>query len=464
MSEGAIQPSKKICFAVLVHNKREVVLDMLDNIRVHCPNSSIVLFNGGLDPHLCDNLGYPVCPTSRKLKYGLTATYYLEVMEWLEQLDFPYDYLINLDSDSLFLRNGYETFIEEAMRDSDYMGVDVFYRNKSWICGKHLKKEWGMWKKLLLSDKFLGAFNVGQVISRRFVTQLLSWEKFGRLKHNLRITKAFGLDEIVYVMIAKRFGLKPRSYPRETGRSIRYRPYYRYQEVIKLMNKNSHSYLLHPVTRKMNDQARILIRDLTRKAWKKYLPAEIHAPEVHGSPEILRTGNKLQVVAPVSQGGFGHWTNSRDTTNSRWDGPVTFGSGKWVAFSMIRGSVYGNLEMIGRKEDRLIHIWRDEKSKEWNKTVCIAKGVHGSPCLTENQQGHFQLIAPLKKGGIGFWWRNNTDSQHPWFGPAIISQRQMDVVSLFNTANKRVVAVVAGDGRLFSYIRHNGAWRIGVTH
>ena len=118
-------PKSKICFAILVHEKRELVKQLIDNVRYYCPNSAIVLYNGGDDPTLCDGLGVPVCPSSRKLERGWTTVYFLETMEWLEELGINYKYFINIDSDALFIRKGYEKFIQNAMKDTDYMAVKL---------------------------------------------------------------------------------------------------------------------------------------------------------------------------------------------------------------------------------------------------------------------------------------------------------------------------------------------------
>ncbi|SEC70179.1 hypothetical protein [Paenibacillus sp. GP183] len=137
--------SEKICFALLVHNKRNVILDLLDNFRCYCPNSTVVLYNGGDDPLLCKDLGVLVCPASRKLEYGVTAIFLLETMRWLENIGYDFDYLINLDSDALFVREGYEEFIAEQMKNKDYMGVDTRIPNDDFYCGIQLRKEYDLW-------------------------------------------------------------------------------------------------------------------------------------------------------------------------------------------------------------------------------------------------------------------------------------------------------------------------------
>ena len=134
-------PKSKICFAILVHEKKDLVKQLINNVRYFCPNSTIVLYNGGFDRTLCEGLGIPVCPASHKLRYGHTAIYFLDTMEWLEEIGIQYEYFINIDSDALFISKGYEEFIHNEMKDTDYMGVDYRIPGKDWHIGRELKKD-----------------------------------------------------------------------------------------------------------------------------------------------------------------------------------------------------------------------------------------------------------------------------------------------------------------------------------
>ncbi|WP_438350067.1 hypothetical protein ACP8HI_05200 [Paenibacillus sp. FA6] len=179
-----IDRHKRICFAILVHSQRYVVINLLDNIRCYCPDSSGVLFNGGNDSELCEGLGYPVCPTSRKLSYGVTSIFTLEVMRWLEDINKSYDYL------------GVETKIPD----------DDFY------CLIQLRQE-----------PYYESFNVGQVYSKRLVKYLLTSDKYDLFHKTLQETQAFGVDELVFVTIADRLGIEVHPYQKEVSYIIRYR-------------------------------------------------------------------------------------------------------------------------------------------------------------------------------------------------------------------------------------------------
>ncbi|WP_078429820.1 hypothetical protein [Alkalihalobacterium alkalinitrilicum] len=271
--------SKKICFAILVHNKKEIIINMLENIRYFCPNSFIVLYNGSGDPGLCEGLGYPVCPSSKKLNYGFTTIYMLEVMKWLQEEQFNYDYLINLDSDALFARRGFEEFIQKEMQNVDYMGV-LLGQYFNWGGAPEIQAEWEKWKPIFQLDKYqyLGAFNVGQTYSKGLVDQILSYEKFELFEKNILDTKAWGTDEIVFANLAKRLGSKMKPYPRTAeaefvarqkkdpfyAMSIRYRPHYTKKEIQQCLKDSNHfhSFIFHPIYRTMQDEARKYIRSL----------------------------------------------------------------------------------------------------------------------------------------------------------------------------------------------------------
>lgn len=257
---------KKICFAILVHNYKESLLDMIQNIRYFCPNSSIVLYNGGDDPELCRGLGLPVCPSSKKLVYPTSiSTYMLEVMHWLIGINYEFDFLINLDSDCLFARQGFERFVENEMTNSGYMGVRVRKPTEAWIPYRNFRKEWPRWSSMFQLEELLCCFNVGQIYSRNLVKQIVAYNQTYKLDQKLLQTKSKGIVEIVYVSLAGKLGAKPKAYPTETAGSIRYRPHYTAKEVEQSLRSNPRQYLFHPVYRSMQDDARSWIRKLIRK-------------------------------------------------------------------------------------------------------------------------------------------------------------------------------------------------------
>lgn len=367
-------PKSKICFAILVHEKRELVEQLIKNVRSFCPNSAIVLYNGGSDRTLCEGLGVPVCPSSRKLKYGHTAIYFLETMEWLEQLGTQYEYFINIDSDALFIKKGYEEFIQNEMKDTDYMGVDFRIPSKDWYIGRELKKDVNRWKKLFNINPLYGVFNVGQVISRPIVKALLEPERMGKLRKALMETTSWGMDEIIFVNMAKELGFRQKKYPNPLdSEMIRYRPYFTLEEMIYYHTKNS-GYLCHPIIRDKADPVRKLIQH-----FEKGHDSELYTNKEY--PWHEDNPNNYSISLPIK--------------------------GK-----------FGILELVVRSGSALTHYWQPPGG-EWYKSEIFARGVMGIPILFETHSGVFVVVCKLINGEVCFWWRDSNAQNSPWYGPSV---------------------------------------------
>lgn len=255
---------KKICFGLLVHEKQDVIQDQIDNIKFFCPNSSIVIFQSGTDPVLCDRLSYPVCPTSFPLQWGKTLIwYYLNVMEWIEDIGYEYDYFINIDSDALFAKKGFEELINFEMKDADYMAAHFNVPSDNWDPGRSMKRVWNLWQPIFKLDHFYKCFGA-QVFSRNFVKQILSFNKLADMKRNIKQTEndVFALEEILFPTLAISFGIKTKPYPNQMDKWLRYRPHFSENELINAIKNNEDCYIIHPVYRDMNDKTRTFIRSL----------------------------------------------------------------------------------------------------------------------------------------------------------------------------------------------------------
>jgi hypothetical protein len=463
--EEATNRATKICFTLLIHNKLNVVLDLLDNIRCYCPNSSVVLYNGGDDSKLCKNLGYPVCPTSRKLNYGVTAIYLLETMKWLEDIEYDFDYLINLDSDALFVREGYEEFIAEQMKGKDYMGVGTKLTHEDSFIGNQVREEYDLWKPLFGKEPFYESFNVGQVFSRHLVRSFLKSKRYDDLKSNLKKTRAFGIDEVAYVTMTQRFGVKLNAYPKSTGNSIRYRPYFPLDETLGQLHRNKECYLLHPVPRDIKDETRVFVRSALKQQIQYNAEAQKYFLDTYigDMPFFIRrkksTGKTVEWLSASLEKGISYWRSENSSDKSYLYGPYTFGSDKVEAFTALE-THYGNIELICRVGNNLIHYWRDEKSGEWFKSPAFADGVKGTPVIIESSHGNFEVLAPLKKGGLGHWWRNNHHSDLTWTGPAAFGKDiYNEVILVENNSNQLTAVVKTNDGYRY-FVRDDGhSWK-----
>lgn len=258
---------KKICFAISFHENKEVIKDLLDNIRFFCPNSSIVLFRSGEDPNLFDGLSYPICPTSKSLTYGSGLIWFhLNVMEWLEKINLEYDYLINLDSDNLFAKKGFEEFVSSEMNGYDYMATHKRIPEPEWYPGLFMKRVWSTWQPIFNTADFVGCFNPGQIFSRNFVKKILNYSKLGQIKKAIEETETFAVEEIIFPTLAETLGVKAKAYPDKVQDWIRYRPHFSANEIQHGIDSDMDCYLIHPIHRDMNDDARTYIRNLTKKS------------------------------------------------------------------------------------------------------------------------------------------------------------------------------------------------------
>ncbi|MDP4105999.1 MAG: hypothetical protein Q8935_13755 [Bacillota bacterium] len=402
-------PKSKICFSILVHNDRELVKELIHNIRYFCPNSTFVLFNGGDDPSLCNDLGVPVCPTSRKLSYGFTTIYFLETMEWIEELGIDYDYFVNIDSDALFIKDGYENVIANEMRDVDYMAVLLRIPEPNWQIGLYLRKDIDRWRKLFSLDPYYGVFNVGQVIKRPLVKALLEPGKKETYKKTLSETISHGSDEIFYVNMAKELGFKMKKYPFVDDSVInRYRPHFTLGEIIDSINNKEFSGLCHPIYRYPGNPARKLIRHL---AYNCMIEKYRHKNYPWYESDELNYAPSLPIV-----------------------------------------SKFGNQEIIVRSGNTLAHYWEHRRTKSWDKTEAFAKGVKGVPIFHSNPTRDFEVVCMLENGGIGYWWRENTANGFPWHGPYLIVQENAEPVMLDQLDDERNILVCKLNGKLVYWV------------
>jgi predicted O-methyltransferase YrrM len=114
--------------AVLVHERQDVVLDLVRNLRSLDPDSTILLYNGGRDRSLLERTFVPggeeplVHPCPRPLKWGRLHDFALDCMRYaLETLQF--DTITIVDSDQLAARPGYSAYLAEQLAGRDAVGM-----------------------------------------------------------------------------------------------------------------------------------------------------------------------------------------------------------------------------------------------------------------------------------------------------------------------------------------------------
>ena len=150
------------------------------------------------------------------------------------------------------------------------------------------------------------------------------------------------------------------------------------------------------------------------------------------------------------------------------------------AVSLIQSNygLTGNLDLVARVGERLVHFWREVSpgSTWYGPTTIVERGVSGNPALIQSRfgkRGNFELVVPLASGGIAHYWRDNDDPRPSWqLGEVFAKELEhVDAVALIQSnfgqpgpGNLEVVARVGDD--LIHFWRDSGPdlkWRNNGT-
>lgn len=206
-------------FALLAHQDEHVLAAQLDNIRHYNPDARIVLYNGGTDPYFARGFNIPICPYSRPMKHGNLTRYLWDIMKWLEETCVDYEYLINLDHDVLFLKHGFQAFLDETMQEYDCMGWDMVTscsrRDSDLSCVQTMWDEWHIWKPVFQTDLFIRFLNPAQVYRHQLVRRMLASVDHEEMEGMFAASRVFALEEMFFVTLALACGGRIREYPRD---------------------------------------------------------------------------------------------------------------------------------------------------------------------------------------------------------------------------------------------------------
>jgi hypothetical protein len=207
--------AKRIIFALLAYQEEHVLAAQLDNIRHYNPNAEIVLYNGGTNPEFATSLNVCKYPNSHPIVYGNLTPYLWEVMRWLEDTQTEYDYLINLDHDVLFVKHGFEAFLDETMTDADCMGwgLNTAADNPNSLPIQYMTEKWPLWQPLFRTDTYFRYFNPGQVYKHEIVRRMLSHVNPDTATQMIQSDPPFTLEETFFVTLAMACGGRVREYP-----------------------------------------------------------------------------------------------------------------------------------------------------------------------------------------------------------------------------------------------------------
>lgn len=120
-------PIKNV-FSCLVHERRDVIWDMVCNLRCLDPTSSILLYNNsGTASLLADCRFYSdpyilVYPEPKLHRYGALHGYMIDCLRWACQ-DRDFDTVTNIDSDQMLLHPGYTEQLAEITAQHPNFGL-----------------------------------------------------------------------------------------------------------------------------------------------------------------------------------------------------------------------------------------------------------------------------------------------------------------------------------------------------
>jgi hypothetical protein len=192
-------------------------------------------------------------------------------------------------------------------------------------------------------------------------------------------------------------------------------------------------------------------------------------PLFSGNPAMVwsKSGQRgnFDVVVPRAEGGFSYYWRDNDDTNLDWHGPIDFatGAGVFNALTMIQSNFEDHLEMAARSGDELFFFWRGS-DLEWHGPERIATGIIGTPSMIQSSnegKGNFELVTPLRSGGLGYFWRDNDDPHLHWYGPFMFAMNmgRVDAVSLIQSdfgENGNLELIAQADNQLAFFWRDSG--------
>ena len=252
---------------IVAHDDPGSLADLVENVRYFCPFVKLYLYNSGDDPVLGTDLELDMVPSPQRLYYAKVTPFFFDVFKWLANEHIEFDYVMNLETDMLFIRKGFESFLSKVMKDFDYMAplFTRFTSKKSkWRPIRSLRPELLNWYKVLGFNFTHRGFSPGQVFSKYYVEKLLNHPCYPEIQRLLKENQSFTLQEVLFPTLVDFLKVNGCSYPDGMEAIIRYRPY---QAVsgIKRALVIPDAYFIHPVKRNLDNRARKYVHSLMGK-------------------------------------------------------------------------------------------------------------------------------------------------------------------------------------------------------
>jgi hypothetical protein len=256
----------KICFAVLAHNQRECLDDLLQNLRDLAPKADVVLYNGGRDNGLAAGLAVDVVPYSHPLRYEGLAQFQLDLFRWVHEERRDFDFLIILDSDMLLIKSGIEDYLDRVMANANYMGAEFneILPGTDWKPGQRFHLKWPtIWQPIFGTRYPFGCFNPGQVFGRIYIERFMQFARLEELRTRVERSHLPSLEEMIYPTMAVVLDCAPRRLPLPEQSAIRYRGYHSPEEIARYL-RDPDVFMIHPVTMSASSPERQMLGQLAR--------------------------------------------------------------------------------------------------------------------------------------------------------------------------------------------------------
>lgn len=297
--EGIVK-NKKVYFAILAHKNEEALAVQVQNIRHFNPDAGIIIYNGGADPSFGKGQNTLIYPNSHPIRYGNLTMYFWEIMKWLEDTHVEYKYLINLDHDVLFVKHGFQDYLDKLMREYDVIGWDMVTSlspgDAQITCCRNMWKEWDKWASLFGTGSFIRYLNSTQVYHHDIVRRMLGTVDHSQVEELISKSDVFALEEIFFATLAFSRGARIGEYPRDENwkRASRFRGQITLAEA-QWVKEHPYYYWIHPVK-----EARLI-------RLQRWLMGEViqdedeEAAQDHGDPGMRAEPDKPALEQPSKE-------------------------------------------------------------------------------------------------------------------------------------------------------------------
>ena len=272
------KPEFQNVFACLVHEKIDVVLDMVKNLTYFDPHSKIILYNGGHDMKLLKNFDlkqYPnvyIHPKSQPQSYGRLHDFMIDCMLFAND-NFNYDTITNCDSDQLLLQKGYSNLMSKIQNPKVGIWISpngshkfpAFVKDSNEYMEPYpirtFHDEIAIWEPIVEKYKIpikthqFWTFNPGTVITKKGADAILQACKDPLYAQAINDSKIFATEEIFFNLMCLGANLECKRNPISFD-YIKFRMEFNIEN-IKI---GPMDYWVHPVERDMQNPIRQWIR------------------------------------------------------------------------------------------------------------------------------------------------------------------------------------------------------------